>query len=107
MQTGEHEFGEYGRRSHKFNLVVLAAPKGKRGPSIDVTWDLARGDYAYLDTVPEQVFAFEELVSKLPGFERKGTITRLLIDDRFEEAHAESLFDAMRQILEAERQARR
>lgn len=30
---------------HTFNLAVLAAPKGKRGPEIRVAWDLAYGDY--------------------------------------------------------------
>ena len=102
MQTGEHEFGKYSKQSHKFNLIVLAPPKGKRGPSIDVTWNLARGDYAYLDTVPEQVFAFEELVSGLPGFEQKGTITRLLVSDSFGDQHVEALLRAMLDVKEAE-----
>jgi hypothetical protein len=107
MQTGEHEYGEYGLRSHKFNLIVLAAAKGKRQPSIDVTWNLARGDYAYLGTIPKQVFAFEELVSTLPGFEQKGVRSRLLIGDAFQEQHVEALLKAMLEIKEAEQRARR
>jgi hypothetical protein len=106
LQTGEHEFGKYGKQSHKFNLIVLAAPKGKRGPSIDVAWNMARGDYAYLDTIPEQVFAFEELVSGLPGFEQKGTITRLLVSELFEDQHGEALLKPMLGVKEAELRAR-
>ena len=54
----EHKFGEYGRQSHKFNLAVLAAPKGKRGQSIDITCSLAKGELAYLDYVPDAVAQF-------------------------------------------------
>ena len=52
--------------SHKLKLVVLAAPKGKRGPAIEVTWNLATRDHAYLDYTPEQVAHFEAAVSRLP-----------------------------------------
>lgn len=55
LKIPEHEYGKYGKLSHKFNLAVLVAPKGKRGPTIDAAWNLARGDYAYLDYVPEKV----------------------------------------------------
>lgn len=95
FKSREHEFGEYGRQSHQFNLAVLAAPKGKRGPSIDVAWHLATGDYAYLDYVPDQVARFEAVVSNLPGFEQTGTTTRLVIDGTFRLEHAKALLEAM------------
>jgi hypothetical protein len=106
MHSGEHQFGQYGKRAHNFKLVALAAPKGKRGPSITVTWDLARGDFAYLDMIPEQVSAYEELVSKLPGFERKGTITFMEVSDSFQEQHVEALLKAMLELKDAEQRAR-
>jgi len=87
FKSREHEFGEYGRQSHLFNLAVLAAPKGKRGPTIDVAWNLANGDCVYLDYIPEQVARFEGIVSRLPGFEQQGTVTRLVINEEFQPAH--------------------
>jgi hypothetical protein len=101
FQSREHEFGEYGRQSHKFNLAVLAAPKGKRGPSIGVTWDLAKGEVAYLDYVPGAVADFEAAVRSLPGFERVGTVTRLVIDRSFQPEHAQMLLDSMLKLREA------
>ena len=101
FQSREHEFGEYGRRSHNFNLAVLAAPKGKQGPSIDVTWNLATGQIAYLDYVPHAVAQFEATVSDLPGFEQVGTITRLVLDEAFEPQHAQTLLHAMLELKAA------
>jgi hypothetical protein len=95
FKTREHEFPGFGRLSHKFNLAVLAAPKGKRGPSIDVSWDLATRDYPYLDYVADEVARFEDVVANLPGFEQQGTVTRLLIDEGFEPEHAAALLEAM------------
>ena len=106
FKTGEHEFGEYGKRSHQFNLAVLAAPKGKRGPSIDVAWNLATGDYAYLDYIPDQVARFEAVVSNLPGFEKKGMVTHLVIDETFQSEHAKTLLEAMLDLRTAEGEAR-
>lgn len=82
-------------REHKFNLAVLAAPKGKRGPAIDVDWNLATRDHPYLDYVPEAVADFEATVSKLPGFEQQGTITRLVIGEAFQSEHADTLLKSM------------
>ena len=98
FQTKEHEFGEYGLQSHQFNLVVLAGPKGKRGPAIDVAWNLATGDNAYLDYIPEQVARFEAVVSGLPGFQQSGTVTRLLVGDDFQHEHAQELLQAMLEL---------
>ncbi|MBN1955584.1 MAG: YbjN domain-containing protein [Anaerolineae bacterium] len=90
FQTREHQFGEAGIQSHRFNLVVLAAPKGKRGPSIDVAWDLGASKGGYMDYAANQVADFERVVASLPGFEQKGTVTRLLVDEAFglEQGHA-------------------
>ena len=95
FKTREHEFPGYGKRSHKFNLAVLAAPKGKRGPSIDISWDLATREYPYLDYVADDVMHFEQVVANLPGFEQQGTVTRLLIDETFQPEHAGTLLKAM------------
>ena len=95
FRSREHEFGEYGKQSHLFNLAVLAAPKGKRGSAIEVTWNLATRDYAYLDYIPEQVAHFEAVVSRLPGFAQEGTVTRLVTDEDFQPAHARDLLEAM------------
>lgn len=102
LQTGKHEFREFGQQSHKFNLAVLAAQKGKRGACIDLTWDLARGDYAYLDSIPKQVEQFEATVSKLPGFEQQGTIARLLVNEDFKPENAQQLLKAMQDLKDAE-----
>jgi len=46
----------------------MADPRAKRGPAIDLHWNLALGDYAYLNYVPEAVEAYQKKVSALPGF---------------------------------------
>lgn len=109
LQTGEHEFGKYGRVAHKLNLAVLAAPKGKRGPSIDLAWNLAVGDYespAYLNHAADAVARFEAVIAKLPGFEQQGVVTRLIIDEAFQSQHAQTLLEAMLVLKEAEEKAR-
>lgn len=101
FKSREHEFGEYGKQSHLFNLIVLAAPKGKRGPAIEVTWNLATRDYAYLDYIPERVAHFEAAVSRLPGFTQEGTVTRLVIDESFQPTHTKALLEAMLELKAA------
>jgi len=95
FKTREHELPELGRLSHNFNLAVLAAPKGKKGPSIDVAWDLATSAYPYLDYVPDEVARFEAAVSELPGYHKHGTVTRLTVDEAFGPEHATKLLEAM------------
>jgi hypothetical protein len=95
FKSREHEFGQYGRQSHLFNLAVLAAPGGKRGPAIDVSWNLARGEFAYLDYAAEGVARFEAVVAGLPGFEQKGVVTRLVLGEGFQGEHAERLLQAL------------
>ena len=105
LKTGEHQFGDYGLQSHIFNLVVLVAKEGKL-PNIQVTWGLSTGNYAYLNTIPEQIAEFETAISKLPGFEQRGTITRLVIDDDFQLEHAKTLLDEMVAVKKAEEDSR-
>ncbi|MFC2029840.1 YbjN domain-containing protein [Chloroflexota bacterium] len=95
FQSREHDFGEYGWQSHKFNLAVPAAPKGKRGPNIEVDWGLATREFAYLDYIPEDVARFEAIVAGLPGFEQSGAITRLNVTDKFLTEQAQILLQAM------------
>jgi len=95
FKSREHEFGEYGKQTHLFNLVVLAAPKAKRGASIDIAWNLATGDYAYLDYVAEEVARFEAVVSNLPGFEQQEASSRLVVGETFQPEHARVLLEAM------------
>ena len=68
---------------HTFNLAVLAAPKGKRGPTITVAWGLARGEYAYMNYAVKKVKDFGAVVSHLPGFAQQGVVRRIVIDDQF------------------------
>ena len=80
---------------HTFNLAVLAAPKGKRGPTITVAWGLARGEYAYMNYAVKKVKDFEAVVSHLPGFAQKKVVRLIVIDDRFQSRHARKLLEAM------------
>ena len=105
LQTGEHEFGQYGRRSHRFTLAALAAPKGRRGPVIDVSWDMAEGNSPYLSHVPEAVARFQATVSCLPGFDQSTSITRLAIDEAFQPEDALVLLEAMVDLKTAEAEA--
>jgi len=105
LQTGEHEYGSYGRLSHRFTLAALAAPKGRRGPVIDVSWDMAEGNNPYLSHVPEAVAQFQATVSCLPGFDQSTSITRLFIDEAFQPEDAEALLAAMVALKTAEAEA--
>jgi hypothetical protein len=80
---------------HAFNLAVLAAPKGKRGPTIDLAWELAHGPYAYMHYAVKEVAHFEAVVSHLPGFARQGVVRRIVVGDQFQSKHAKTLLKAM------------
>lgn len=80
---------------------MLAAPKGKRGPAIDLAWKLGTGDWAYLDYVPDQVAQFEAVALGLPGFQQVGAVTRLLVDDAFQPKHSQVLLQAMLELKAA------
>ena len=107
LRTGGCQIGPEYWGSHHFTLAVLAAPKGKAGPSIGVAWNLAAGDYNYLGYVLESVGRFEAVVSSLPGFQQRGTVTSLVIDDSFQSGDAKALLDAMLHLKAAEEEANR
>jgi len=101
LRSAEHVFGKYGIVSHNFNLAALAAPRARRGPAIDLHWNLAQGDYAYLNYVQEAVEAYQKKVSALPGFWVEGPTTALELGSEFTLKHAEQLLEAMVGLKEA------
>lgn len=106
LKTKAHLTGRAARLPRNFNLLVLAAPKGKRPAHIQVTWDLAAdGDFAYLDCIPQEVARFERTVFNLPGFQKKGTIISLVIEPGFKNEHTLALLNAIVDLKEAEESA--
>jgi hypothetical protein len=107
--TKAHASGNSAQLPRNFNLIVLASPRGKRSAHIQVTWGLGkikdlppRLSTAYLDCIPEVVARFEKMVASLPGFEQKGSITRLMIDKQFRPLHAKLLINGMKEVKAAE-----
>jgi len=106
MKTKAHRSGKFAQRPRKFNLVVLAGPRGKKPAHMQIGWDLSRSEFAaYLDCIPDEVDRFEKTVAALPGFERKGTITYLWIDEEFQMSHARLLSEAISRLKNAEEAA--
>lgn len=92
LKTRAHSSGRCARLPRNFNLLVLAAPKGKQPAHIQAGWNLARSEYtAYLDCIPRLVGNYERTVAALPGFVRKGTLSRILLDEKFTRRHVEAL----------------
>ena len=81
--------------------AALAASRAKRGPAIDLHWNLAQGDYAYLNYVPEAVEAYLKRVSALPGFWLESPSAALELGSEFTMEHAEQLLEAMVRLKEA------
>jgi S1-C subfamily serine protease len=103
LKTKAHSSGKNAKLARNFNIAVLACPKSRQNPNIQVTWDLAKDQpFAYLDNIPEAVTRYEKVVSSLPGFEHKGTITRLLIGDSFLDEHTSLLINSLIELKEAE-----
>ena len=75
--------------------AALAAPRAKRGPAVDLHWNLAQGDYAYLNYVPEAVEAYQRRVSALPGFWVESPSAAIELGPEFSMKHAEQLLEAM------------
>jgi len=93
-------------RGHQFNLAVPAAPKGRRGPAIDLAWGLATSQYGcYQANIPEDVARWEAAASGLPGFKQSGAITRLVVGAEFGMEQAQALLDAMLALKAASEQA--
>lgn len=106
MKTKAHRSGKFAQLPRKFNLVVLAGPRGGKRVHIQVEWDLSRSESAaYLDCIPEEVDSFEETVASLPGFERKGPITYLWMDEEFQRLHVRLLSEAIVRLKNAEQAA--
>jgi hypothetical protein len=72
-----------------------AAPRARRGPAIDLHWNLAQGDYAYLNYVPEEVEAYQKRVWALPGFWVESPSAAIEAGPEFSMKHAEELLEAM------------
>ena len=102
LKTKAHASGNYARLPRNFNLLVLAAPRGKMPAHIQATWRLAN---YYLDCVPAVVQEYEESVESLPGFSRKGTLSRVLVGDDFTLADADVLLAMVLKVKAAERVA--
>jgi hypothetical protein len=81
LRTAEHEFGKYGVVSHNFNL--------------------AEGDYAYLNYVPEAVEVYRRKVPALPGFWVQGPSAALELGWKFTMKHAQQLLETMVKLEEA------
>jgi len=79
----------------------VAAPRPRRGPAIDLHWNLAQGDYAYLNYVPEAVEAYQKWVSALPGFWLESPSAALELGSEFTMKHVEKLLEAMVGLREA------
>jgi hypothetical protein len=103
METKAHRSGKFAQIARKFNLAVLAAPRGKKPANIQVEWGLTSSQSAaYLDCIPGDVARFEETVASLPYFERKGTITYLWMDENFQLEHAHLIAKEMINLKKAE-----
>jgi 7-cyano-7-deazaguanine synthase in queuosine biosynthesis len=107
MKTKEHIAGNYAQIARNFNLLVMNVSENKRPANIEVTWGLSTAEYAaYLDCIPKEVKHFEKVVSALSGFEQKGTITRLIMSNKFNGHHAKLLLEAILKLKAAEIKAK-
>lgn len=108
MKTGAHSEGEVARTPRRFNLLTLVCRERGAPAFVQVAWGLADGERpsAYLDSIPEEVAAFEAVVSALPGFEQAGTVTRLMLDESVTPGHIDELVWAVMRLMSAEKMAR-
>jgi hypothetical protein len=106
LKTKAHRSGTLARLSRNFNLLVLAAPKGKTPAHIEAAWNLSRSKYGgYLDCAPDSVENFERTAMALPGFVRKGTLSRIFLHTGFSLAHSQTLANAALALKAAEESA--
>jgi hypothetical protein len=105
MHTRPHKTGDLARLVRRFNILTLVCPQQGSPASIQVAWGLADAEHpaAYLDCIPDAVESFEETVSGLPGFERQGSVTRLVLDKAFTDAHMDQLVWAVMRLKSAEK----
>ena len=106
LKTKAHRSGRCAQLPRNFNLLVLAASRGKQPAHIQAEWNLAHGEYAaYLDCIPAAVARHERIVAALPGFVRKGTLSRIFLDDRFSRRHTDTLVVSILSLKAAEEAA--
>jgi hypothetical protein len=107
MHTRPHKTGDLSRLARRFNLLTLVCPQQGKRASIQIAWRLANEEHpaAYLDCIPDAVEAFEETVSGMPGFEQQETVTRLVLDKDFTDAHMDQLVWAMMRLKSEEKNA--
>jgi hypothetical protein len=106
FKTHPHQSGRMSSQSHQFNILVLAAPKGKHGCQIDIANSPATNLYAaYLDCIPDEVNRFEQIAFALPGFVQEGTVTRIKLGAEFKPGHCQLLMDAISALKTAEEKA--
>lgn len=102
MKTKRHSSGNYARLPRNFNILVLAAPKGKLPAHIQATWGLTN---YYLDCIPSVVQKYEGVVEGLPDFNRTGTLSRVMMSGNFLISHAETLLKTVLAVKAAEEKA--
>ena len=106
MKTKAHRSGRLAQYPRNFNLAVLAGPRGRKPANIQIEWNLSQSEFgSYLDCIPDAVARFEEIVTSLPGFEIKGTITYLWMNEKFQLSHAQLLSKAMISLKNTEQTA--
>jgi hypothetical protein len=106
LKTKAHRSGSLACLPHDFNLLVLAAPRGSVPAHVKTEWDLSRNIYGgYLDCIPEAVENFERTAMALPGFVRKGTLSKIFLHTGFSLAHAGKLAKAALALKAAEESA--
>jgi hypothetical protein len=87
-------------------LLVLSSPKGKIPAHLEAAWGLSRSEGArYLDCIPDAVENYERTVMALPGFDRKGTLSRVFLHNGFSLAHADTLVNTILTLKAAEESA--
>lgn len=106
LKTAPHRSGHFARLPHRFNLLVLCAPRRKAAARIEVAWELGSLDKnSFLDCIPQAVEQFERQVAALPGFCLHGHVARLEVDETFTFEAAKTLLEAAVQLKEAEQEA--
>lgn len=107
MNNRPHKTGNISRLARCFNLLTLVCPQQGKRAFIQVAWGLADEDHpaAYLDCIPDAVESFEEIVSGMPGFERQGTVTRLVLDESFTDEHIDRFVHAVMKLKTKEESA--
>jgi hypothetical protein len=95
LNTKEQDCGNYGVLSHNINLAVLVSPSTVKPASIELAWNLAEGQFAYLEYAFEAVQEYERIISDLPGFTDLGHQREIIFSEYFEDEHLTLLLKAL------------